>query len=203
MKADSVDYAKTVLIADDDDKERNFIVSHIESLGYRTVSADSGQKALDIFGQQKIDLIIWDIDLPLMPGVELLLVLKNIRPETSIIVITDYLPTPIQRMRLSIKIDAFLEKPISLFNLTKSVKSLTDRSIKKQEVNAQEINLSELRKKRPHKLIRPEEEKFDLNRFLQLLLLHKWVFIILVSLSLLLSFFYMLKYRGVFYETTF
>jgi YesN/AraC family two-component response regulator len=60
-------------------------------LGYKNiVSANSGEKALESLEQKSFDLIIADIFMPIINGIDLLKKVKNIAPEASFIICTAY-----------------------------------------------------------------------------------------------------------------
>jgi|GEM_PF-1009441 len=193
---------KTVLIADDKEESRKLISSHLETLGYRTIQTDSGRKALDIFRSRKIDLVICDIKTPITTGPksssflegfsvnELLEGVKRISPDTPVIFITGFVPTPAQKLEMKTKADAYLEKPVSLHSLTKSIKRLLDRPFSNREEREEEDTRYQ---ERPiqHKIQpigEPEEQRFDFDRYLQVLRLHRWKFAVIVGLALLLAF---------------
>jgi len=69
---------KTILIADDSPTMRAMLVSTIESLGdYRIVEASSGFEALRLLPREKVDLILTDINMPDINGLELISYLRN------------------------------------------------------------------------------------------------------------------------------
>ena len=69
---------KTILIADDSPTIRAMLVSTIEILGaYRIVEASSGFEALRLLPREKVDLILTDINMPVINGLELISYLRN------------------------------------------------------------------------------------------------------------------------------
>jgi len=69
---------KTILIADDSPTMRAMLVSTIEMLGdYRIVEASSGFEALRLLPREKVDLILTDINMPDINGLELISYLRN------------------------------------------------------------------------------------------------------------------------------
>lgn len=69
---------KTILIADDSPTMRAMLVSTIEVLGeYRIVEASSGFEALRLLPREKVDLILTDINMPDINGLELISYLRN------------------------------------------------------------------------------------------------------------------------------
>ncbi|MDA8429497.1 MAG: response regulator [Geobacteraceae bacterium] len=69
---------KTILIADDSPTMRAMLVSTIESIGdFRIVEASSGFEALRLLPREKVDLILTDINMPDINGLELISYLRN------------------------------------------------------------------------------------------------------------------------------
>jgi two-component system chemotaxis response regulator CheY len=69
---------KTILIADDSPTMRAMLVSTIEMLGdYRIVEASSGFEALRLLPREKVDLILTDINMPDINGLELISYLRT------------------------------------------------------------------------------------------------------------------------------
>lgn len=81
---------KTILIVDDDTSTCELLADMIQTLGYTTFSANDGIEAMTIFEEKKPDLVISDIQMPKMDGMELLRKLKRINPQTKIIILTGY-----------------------------------------------------------------------------------------------------------------
>jgi DNA-binding response OmpR family regulator len=78
----------TILLIDDGDKMRMLGKIDLESAGYRFVSAASGRHGLRILEHQEVGLILVNIFMPDMDGIELIQSLRQTRPTTKIIAIT-------------------------------------------------------------------------------------------------------------------
>lgn len=92
---------KPILIVDDDETIRRLIIRLLEKEGYTTIVANNGRDGLLKYDKSKIDLVITDIIMPDMEGIEFIISLKKLNPEIKIIAIsgggylpaTDYLET--------------------------------------------------------------------------------------------------------------
>ena len=71
----------TILLVEDDNTLQTMYKDLLTSHGYTVIKASDGQEALDLFSKEKIDLIITDIMMPKMSGVELLNAVRKIPQE--------------------------------------------------------------------------------------------------------------------------
>ena len=74
----------------------------VESLGYRPLLADSAAKALALIEQQAVDIVLTDIKMPEMSGIELLEKIKAGNPRVEVVIMTGYasVPSAVQAMKL-------------------------------------------------------------------------------------------------------
>ena len=77
-----------VLIVDDEVSVREMIVSMIESLGCETYEAENGIKAKEVFDTVEIDLLVTDIVMPDMHGIDLIMDIKKTHENLPIIAIS-------------------------------------------------------------------------------------------------------------------
>jgi len=79
-----------ILVVDDDQGMREFLEIMLGREGYRVVVAINTEKALEKCGKEKFDLAITDLKMPGADGIELLRRIKDVSPETLVILITAY-----------------------------------------------------------------------------------------------------------------
>ncbi|MFT3759424.1 sigma 54-interacting transcriptional regulator [Thauera sp.] len=79
-----------ILIADDQDSVRRLMSVVLEKEGYQPVCVADGQEAIDAFRAEPADLVLLDVRMPRVDGLEALRQLKEIRPEVPMILMTAY-----------------------------------------------------------------------------------------------------------------
>lgn len=80
----------TILIVDDELSMREFLAILLEKAGYTTMAAANGKAALQIIENEKLDLVISDIRMPTMNGLDLLAAAKKIDSNLPVVMITAY-----------------------------------------------------------------------------------------------------------------
>ncbi|MFP4014283.1 MAG: sigma-54-dependent transcriptional regulator [Chitinispirillaceae bacterium] len=81
---------KKILVVDDNELFRDSIVETLRRQGHELSAAESGPRALEMFGEDQFDLVISDFKMPGMTGVELLEKIKQIDSEVPFLIITAY-----------------------------------------------------------------------------------------------------------------
>jgi len=117
----------TILLVDDDDGARTRFERELVKEGWEVVSAANGSEALDIFKERKIDIIITDIKMPKMNGLELLHEVRQISDDCEAIILTGYgdESSAIKAMRDGAM--NFLKKPVDLDQLIISVEKAVEK----------------------------------------------------------------------------
>jgi CheY-like chemotaxis protein len=78
----------TILCIDDEESVRRLFQVALEGAGYRVLTAENGKQGLRLLGHQEVDLIFVDIFMPEMDGLELIPLLRKMRPASKIMAIT-------------------------------------------------------------------------------------------------------------------
>lgn len=81
---------QVILIVDDEEGLREGLSKLLESEGYAALSAESGEQALQILQQSHIDLVLTDMRMPGMDGIELLKKIRERHPNVGVIILTGY-----------------------------------------------------------------------------------------------------------------
>ncbi len=112
--------AARILIVDDDEMARLLQRTILERAGYETVLAEDGEEALRACRGQAIDVVITDLQMPKVHGLELIGVLRDLSPRPAIIAISGTGSDQLD-MAQAVGADAVLAKPINPFELLDAV----------------------------------------------------------------------------------
>jgi CheY-like chemotaxis protein len=115
-----------LLVVDDDDEVRAFLVCALEESGYAVAAASDGRSALQLLGATDFDLILIDFALPGMTGAELGERIRERNPAQKLLLISGYAGTAaLQRAARDVPVVA---KPIAVKDLAAAVSAiLADR----------------------------------------------------------------------------
>ncbi|NJO78069.1 MAG: response regulator transcription factor [Cyanobacteria bacterium RM1_2_2] len=120
----------TVLVADDDLGTRLSVSDYLEILGYTALTAEDGQKALELVGRSQPHLIVTDITMPHLDGYEFI---RQVRRQPAfrllpVIFLTARTNTEERIRGYQLGCDAYLPKPFELAELGAVVRNLLERS---------------------------------------------------------------------------
>ncbi len=119
--------SSTILLVDDEDSVQKLLTYPLERDGFRVVSARDGEEALRLFGSEPVDLVVLDIMLPKLDGLE---VCKRLRAQSSVPIIMltardDEFDTV---LGLELGADDYITKPFSIREFRSRVRALLRRA---------------------------------------------------------------------------
>jgi DNA-binding NtrC family response regulator len=103
-----------VLVVDDDPNLTDLLVDTLEAIGYEAFAAESAKTALEVLGKEQIDLVVSDINMPDMSGIELLEEIKKTNRHLPVMLITGIGSDSIKGRAYSSGADGFLAKPFRI-----------------------------------------------------------------------------------------
>jgi len=117
-----------ILVVDDEGAIRYSISKTLQRVGYQVSAAASGEEALDMMNEQNFDVVLTDIRMPGLTGVELLAKIKEKSPDSIVILMTGYasLGTAVESLRLGAH--DYLIKPSSSQDIRQSVSRGLERA---------------------------------------------------------------------------
>ncbi len=103
-----------VLVVDDEEEFREMMVKRLNKKGLVALGADSGQAALDLLKAKRIDVVLLDVKMPGMDGIETLRQIRVLKPLVEVVLLTGHasVDSGIEGMKLG-AFD-YLMKPIEL-----------------------------------------------------------------------------------------
>lgn len=115
---------KRILVVEDDEGMRFLLRDFFEEEGFEVETAEDGSKVVSKLIKKLFDLVITDIRMPGLSGLEILSTLKQIQPGITVVVITAFGSKDVRNRTLARGADAYLEKPIQLEKLKSLVNQL-------------------------------------------------------------------------------
>ena len=122
-----------ILLAEDEKQLSHALVTAMQATGYHVDPAYNGQEAVDLAGQRAYDVIILDIMMPKLNGIEALKQLRQTGNKTYVIMLTVMAEIDDKVTGLDAGADDYLTKPFSLKELLARLRSLERRSEDYQE----------------------------------------------------------------------
>lgn len=112
--------ALTILFVDDDLPVLSIIAEALSAKGFRVVVADNGDEALRLLAQQPVDVLLADIVMPDMNGIELAKQAKLVRPDLKVLLETGYF----SRAAEAKSVGKLLFKPLRADQIESEIRSL-------------------------------------------------------------------------------
>ncbi len=115
---------KKILIVDDDLTMRMALADSLETSGFDVCIAENGDEALKMFRKNQFEVVVTDMRMPMMGGMDVLKEIKKISPQTPVILITAYgtVKTAVEAMKEGAA--EFIMKPFSLDDLEFAVRNV-------------------------------------------------------------------------------
>lgn len=116
--------AKKILIVDDNPNMSALLSEMLEVFDYDSVVASDGLKALEELKSGNFSMIITDMRMPNMSGLELLQEVKSSHPKIKVVLISGYSTADIETQAEEFKADGFLGKPLMMADIEKLLQDL-------------------------------------------------------------------------------
>jgi len=126
---------RTVLIVDDDKLIREQLRKELKREFFEVFLAADGQTALEVFNREGIDIVILDVKLPDIDGLEILKEIKEKRPDCEVIVITGLGSQEIAIKSLRMGAIDYIEKPIEMDELSAALGRAQEKLAEKEELS--------------------------------------------------------------------
>ena len=120
-----------VLLAEDDEINRQFAVKLLEKMGHAVTAVENGQEALDVLGRTPFDIVLMDIQMPVMDGLTAIAQLREREhstgsPSMPVIALTAYALKGDKQKFLAAGFDGHVTKPVDIKNLIGEMQQVLD-----------------------------------------------------------------------------
>jgi DNA-binding response OmpR family regulator len=125
---------KSVLFAEDDEIIKKNITDVLKMLFKEVYTVTNGQKAYELYEEESIDLVITDIKMPLMDGLDLTEKIRKKDYDIPIILLTNFTQQEILMQAVNLSIDGYITKPIELEDLISTIQKSMKRVVKNKGI---------------------------------------------------------------------
>jgi two-component system cell cycle response regulator CpdR len=112
-----------ILLAEDDENLRPFLARSLENAGHEVLAFSDGEDALPVLGTGQVDLLISDLVMPGMNGIELARLAKEKEPDLPVIFITGFSAVAMEALDTVDGVSKVLSKPFHLNSLVEAVEN--------------------------------------------------------------------------------
>ena len=136
--------SERLLLVDDEEDIRRFLGMFLADLGYEVHAAENGAQALEMFDAVNPSIVLTDIKMPVMDGLELLKQIKAKSPETEVVMISGHGDMDLAIGCLQYDAADFVTKPINHDILDAALKRVEEKIILRRELKQYTQNLEKL-----------------------------------------------------------
>jgi two-component system, NtrC family, response regulator PilR len=122
-----------ILVVDDDQGMREFLEIMLSREGYGVVAVENAEKALKVCGKEKFNLVITDLKMPKMDGIEFLKRIKDIDQDITVILITAFASAETALSAMKEGAYDYIEKDFNIEDLLKIVRKALDKKDERPE----------------------------------------------------------------------
>jgi len=122
-----------ILIVDDEQSYRQLLTLVFQEAGHNIRTAMNGRQALELIGQEPADIIISDVKMPDMDGIELLRSVRESQPQIGVVLMTAFASVDTAREAFKLGADDFIQKPFDVEEL----KLIVRKTLEKQQLVAE------------------------------------------------------------------
>ena len=147
---------KKILLVDDEEDIRDVLDISLSDLGYKVFTAKNGEEAFQIFRNVNPPIVLTDIRMPIMDGIELLQKIKKENTDTEVIMITGHGDMDLAIKSLKYEATDFITKPINDEVLGFALERAHERISMRQRIREYTENLEEMVREKSARLVEVE-----------------------------------------------
>jgi DNA-binding NtrC family response regulator len=117
-----------ILVVDDEENSRTGLSKILEKSGYQVLTAENGKEALEKLRTEPCHLVITDMKMPQMNGIQLLKEIKQTNPQVGVIIVTAYGEVDSYLEAMNLGAFEYLNKPIKVDELKKVISKVLEQT---------------------------------------------------------------------------
>ena len=133
-----------VLVVDDEEGVRDLIVDALSMVSINTITANHGMQALNLIRENNVDLVVLDVNMPVMDGFEVLEKLRSTGNNLPVIILTARLDREDIKQGFDLGADDFVRKPFGIEELTLRINAVLRRASSLQETGSTTLSMGGL-----------------------------------------------------------
>ncbi|QOY54823.1 response regulator [Candidatus Sulfurimonas marisnigri] len=149
----------TLLYVEDEDDLRVSVEGYLSKLFAKVVCATNGREGLDYYKNGQYDIVMTDIQMPLMDGLEMSKKIKEINPNQEIIITSAYGETIYFLESIRIGVNGYIIKPIDYMQMNQELYKSTLKLVSFKENVNYKLHLEDMVTERTEKILAMEDER--------------------------------------------
>jgi signal transduction histidine kinase/FixJ family two-component response regulator len=147
---------KKLLLVDDEEGIRKVLGISLMDMGYAVLTAENGREALAVFRAEKPAIVLTDIKMPEMDGIQLLRAIKSENPDTEVIMITGHGDMELAIKSIKFEATDFVTKPIHNDILEIALNRANERIFMREQLRRYTENLEKMVQEKSARLVQLE-----------------------------------------------
>ncbi|MBU0720628.1 response regulator [bacterium] len=151
----------SVLYVEDDAQLQAMVSDYLKNIFAKVVSANDGLLGLENFKKNQFDLVITDIKMPNMDGIEMIRAIKKESPDQEVIILTAFSESDYLMDAIKLDISGYLLKPVDFNSMNSTLFRVVEKIIALRQNREYKLHLEEMVKEELQKNSELESEKID------------------------------------------
>jgi len=149
----------TLLYVEDEDALRESLEVYLNKLFSKVVTATNGQEGLECYQKEEFDIVVSDIQMPIMDGLVMSQKIKDIDPNQEIVITSAYSETSYFLDSIKVGVNGYIIKPIDYTQMNQELYKSTIKIIQRKENVHYKLHLEEMVEERTAEIVAMEVER--------------------------------------------